>query len=91
MVFVSDVKISLLGHKNLAVRFNLVSDPSRRAAKADGVATCRAPCRSAADLNKPQGPPMPIESSNAAIVSLRYSAHPAYSKLTKLTKAELVS
>ena len=30
-------------------------------------------------------------SSNAAIFSLRYSAHPAYSKLTKLTKAELVS
>ena len=34
---------------------------------------------------------MPIESSNAAIFSLRHSAHPACSKLTKLTKAELAS
>ena len=37
MVLVSDVKISELGRKNLAVRFNLISDPPRLAAKADGV------------------------------------------------------
>ena len=37
MVLVCDVKISQLGRKNRAVRFNLISDPPRLAAKADGV------------------------------------------------------
>ena len=37
MVLVCDVKISQLGRKNLAVRFNLISDPPRLAANADGV------------------------------------------------------
>jgi hypothetical protein len=37
VVLVYDVKISQLGRKNLAVRFNLISDPPRLAAKADGV------------------------------------------------------
>ena len=37
MVLVCDVKIGQLGRKNLAVRFNLISDPPRLAAKADGV------------------------------------------------------
>ena len=37
MVLVCDVKIGQLGRKNLAVRFNLISDPPRLAANADGV------------------------------------------------------
>src|SRR6476620_5244036 len=37
MVLVCDVRIGQLGRKNLAVRFNLISDPPRLAADADEV------------------------------------------------------